>query len=688
MQDQPKGWDQELARSIGQSLGPSFANKGTAAFKALQAVASSLGMEAAKWLAQQAGAKPGGIGELAAELGGAALGGKAAGWGARATTNTGPSTRITPERQADVDTLRARGIEPSAGQVRDATTLRRAEETLPAAPGGGEAGARMREDTLRQYTDALIENTGETPNRSIPIETHLQNAHNRLSGTGNTLGTIDRALNQLPINVGRDFSDALVQLEQLTQRPGAAPVGMVTRGLNEKQGRRIRDAITNIRNTMEQVGGRPTTVQGPMGPISVNQGGRSRINGQAVQQLVQKGGPIDAIIQSEDPAVSRLGIELKAAIDNAQERTAFARGTRPGMGRRQAWEDLQTAKRQYAALMALQEAHAGGGETAAKNLVTPQRFLSVITNTKDKKLQYALQRSDFQRLTRAANAVLGQLPNSTTAERHWIYRVMEKLAQAAPFAVAAGQASGHLLPGLAAGAGMFGSAVAPGLAGRALVSRPVQNFLKRRTPPTTQAAVLDVQAARRDQPQAGMDPQAYEHLLQRVQEIQSPPGRYGKFAGASMSDMMQAMAIPTAVLRDLLVVKKLTYDQAAKLLGVSRSAVAGKAAREGLASGRQAGEQTAEGMARLRESGKRTGGLSNSVPGGQARGAQLQLNAEQRALRARMERVHRAVMSERPYQQAERPQPSLPKLKFMEGPGPEEQTAEQVLANPSGIPID
>ena len=130
-----------------------------------------------------------------------------------------------------------------------------------------------------------------------------------------------------------------------------------------------------------------------------------------------------------------------------------------------------------------------------------------------------------------------------------------------------------------------------------------------------------------------------------------------------MSDAMVGMAIPTNVLHDLLVVQKMTYEQAAKALGVTRQAVAGKAFREGLASGRKQGQQTAEGVERLRASGRVHGGRTGPTPGAP------KLTNEQRELQARIQRVHDALSRARP---GERPQPSLPKLKFMEGPGPDE----------------
>lgn len=136
---------------------------------------------------------------------------------------------------------------------------------------------------------------------------------------------------------------------------------------------------------------------------------------------------------------------------------------------------------------------------------------------------------------------------------------------------------------------------------------------------------------------------------------------------------MVGMAIPGAALRDLLVTQKLTFDQAAKVLGVSRSAVAGKASRMGIGSGRQVGEQTEEGIERLREARAKQTELGKI--GGEARGAQQALTSEQVALRKKLERAHKAFKGAKrdTYTETEKPKITLPKLKFMEGPGPEEE---------------
>lgn len=143
------------------------------------------------------------------------------------------------------------------------------------------------------------------------------------------------------------------------------------------------------------------------------------------------------------------------------------------------------------------------------------------------------------------------------------------------------------------------------------------------------------------------------------------------------NDAMVGMAIPGSALRRLLTVEKLTYDQAAEVLGVSRSAVAGKASRMGISSGRKAGEQTEEGIERLRaaraeqtELGK-TGGEAS----GKARSEQVALTTEQKALRERLQKAADAFKGARrdTFSSTEKPKITLPKLKFMEGPGPESE---------------
>lgn len=143
------------------------------------------------------------------------------------------------------------------------------------------------------------------------------------------------------------------------------------------------------------------------------------------------------------------------------------------------------------------------------------------------------------------------------------------------------------------------------------------------------------------------------------------------------------------LLRHLITEKKFTYDQAASHLGVTRNAVAGAASRMGISSGRKHTEFTEEGLARISAARNTYGFQKGNTIGRENldKGRTSESNRKSAATRnvlspeelAHKTRLEKAATAFRGLRRGafaysdEKKEVSLPKLKFMEGPGPEDE---------------
>lgn len=144
---------------------------------------------------------------------------------------------------------------------------------------------------------------------------------------------------------------------------------------------------------------------------------------------------------------------LRDALDNAMERSINP----VDVG---AWRVL---RRQYGNYKVLERASNGAGEAAGVGLISPAQ-LRVAASTGNRG-GFATGRSDFTDLAKAGQAVLTPLPNSGTAARSAVRNLGAPLGSAG-----LGYAVGNL-PGAIAGAAV------PYVAGRALMSAPIQRYL-------------------------------------------------------------------------------------------------------------------------------------------------------------------------------------------------------------------
>lgn len=140
---------------------------------------------------------------------------------------------------------------------------------------------------------------------------------------------------------------------------------------------------------------------------------------------------------------------LRNALDNGMKRSISPEDA-------QAWD---LARKEWGAQKILERAAGGAGTEAAQGRISPAQ-LRIAAALGDKS-GYARGQGDFAELARAGSALMTPLPNSGTGQRMNLAQIL---------GAGAGGASGGVL-------GAVAGAAAPGVAGRVLMSRPVQSYL-------------------------------------------------------------------------------------------------------------------------------------------------------------------------------------------------------------------
>ncbi len=414
-----------MAEAVGNPL--SYLGPGGVLPKAVTAALTGAGSEAAGEMAEGSGYEP------AARMTGAMIAGQVP----RVAARSYAGMQVPPARAANAAILRGEGVEPTAGELTGSRALRGAEDELGNAPAAGGAFTAVKENQLRQFTRAVVRRMGINADNALP-ET-IQQAR-RVAGA-----RLESAARNMRIRMDSVMGDELHDLRADLMREGATP----------DQINRINQQLDNIQNgfvtTTARHNGAPDTI----------------MDGRTYQGLTRHGTPLQRAVDDADPTVSYYATRIRSALDDAMERTAMARGTRPGIGVRRALEDLRAARRQWYNMMVISKAVVGPGEAAPAGLVTPQKLRSVLTNSEDRKLQYAAGRGDLADIARAGEAIMAPISTSNTS--------MRSLLRAIPPAI--GAAIGQSVHGEPISGALTG-VVAPGLAGRALLSRPVQAYLK------------------------------------------------------------------------------------------------------------------------------------------------------------------------------------------------------------------
>lgn len=410
---QPQGTAGEFGRTLGEFLGSPLSYLGPGGL-ATKALTAAGGALGSEAATQVAkSAELGPTGESLAGLGGAMVGARAPHMAARAVT----PFPISPERQAMVGTLQKEGVQPTAGQISGRRALKYAESVLGEAPGAGGTTEATNERVLQQFTRAALTRVGETADRATPEV--VDRAFGRIGGQFDALASRNPA--QLDPQFVQDLFAAQHEYEQLVPATMRKPI--------------VENTINDVLARLAQ----SRTMSGEQYKVL-----RSRID------KARRGA-------RGDPELNGTLADIKEALDGVMERSIAANNS-ADLG---AWKEVRN---QFRNMLVIEGASTGAGETAASGLVSPAKLRQGVVS--QGRRAYARGQGDFADLARAGEAVLSPLPQSGTAPRLF--------TQAIP--AAAGAALGH-----GAGFGDLGPAIAgamaPGVAGRALMSKPAQAYL-------------------------------------------------------------------------------------------------------------------------------------------------------------------------------------------------------------------
>jgi hypothetical protein len=354
------------------------------------------------------------------------------------------SDRIPARNKAMVRTLRQEGVEPTAGDITGSKALKYAEHRLGTAPGSGGAYEEAREKIGKQYTKAVLKRVGEAADEASPEV--VDRAFTRIGKSFDDLSARNTA--QYDRQFGGDIHNVLDEYEHL---------------FHDANRRSI------VAHAVGGVPGKPVMSTEPLEPRTIAQKvitgieddilNKHMMTGEQYQARVSK---LDRIRRGykNDPELQDFFGDLRRAYDDLMERN-IAQSNPSDLGK---WKE---ARRQYRNMLVVEKAASGAGEDAAHGIISPAKLRQAVVS--QGKRGYARGQGDFASLARAGEGVMKPPPTSGTGEgAHAI------AAAASPIAALGAMFGGHpeAAPWLAA------APWAPGIAGRAIMSRPSQWWLK------------------------------------------------------------------------------------------------------------------------------------------------------------------------------------------------------------------
>lgn len=329
---------------------------------------------------------------------------------------------ISAERQGMVDTLRKEGVEPTAGDVTGSKTLKYAEHALGDAPGAGGKYHDAREKVRDSFTKAALARIGETAERATPEV--MDRAVTRIGNQFDTLAARNSA--QLDPQFAQGIMKAVNDYDHLFVDPLKKPM--------------VEKVANNIVNLIQQKGG---ALDGEVYKTQRSMIDRMRRNSR------------------NDPELSGFLMDVRQSLDDVMERSIIKNNPADAG----AWKEVRN---QYRNLLALERVTAGAGEAAAEGTISPARLRQSVVSQGGKR-SYSRGSGDFADLARSGEAILKEPPTSGTTERSFLHGVPAAMGGVLGSALGG---TAEAIPGVVAGA------MAPGMTGRAVMSRPMQKYLK------------------------------------------------------------------------------------------------------------------------------------------------------------------------------------------------------------------
>jgi hypothetical protein len=320
---------------------------------------------------------------------------------------------ISPERQAMADALQKEGVPLTAGQRSGSKALQYIESELGNARLSGGVTSDLLSKQGEAFTAAALKRIGVDSPRATP-----QVIDAAVKRIGDTFENLSARNTLVP---DQKFSTDIIK----TAQDYVSKVIPTQRAGGQK----------NVEAVIQDVIGEIQKAGGAM-PGTMYQATRSRLSSMAES------------VRQSDPQLGEAIGGIRKALDSAMNRSISPAD-------KAAWE---TARKQWGNWKTLEKAITGAGSQAAEGLISPSQLRNAVAMKN--RGQYARGKGDFAELARAGEAMMKPLPDSGTAAR----------------------ASAHLLPAIIGGAttgglGAVAGALAPGLMGRALMSKPVQSYL-------------------------------------------------------------------------------------------------------------------------------------------------------------------------------------------------------------------
>ena len=363
-------------------------------------VASAATGEAAKQAIEQKGGGAGAatVGGLAASM--LPYAGAVAG---RRVITPVPS-QLTPEQQKLAQTLREAGVPLSAGQATGSKNLQFVEDQAAKLPLGELLVKNPTAGQQQAFTTGVLKKAGINETAATPEV--LAQAHKDI---GRTIGDIT--------------SQHTVQFDPQYATDIYSMLGNYGKNLSTDQKNTIASYISDLKDAGSRISG------------EVYQKTRSNI-GRAIR--AQNG-------VNGDKEYQGALIGLQNALDDAAQRSMMRAGAQDSV------EALQTARQQYANLMVIEDAVARSGQAGASGQINASA-LSAAAKSAVGKRQYARGVGDLNELSRAGDAFVRPLADTTTARRNALLGLSAMAGSAYPTFGPLGAAAVMGAPALASGA--------------------------------------------------------------------------------------------------------------------------------------------------------------------------------------------------------------------------------------------
>lgn len=268
--------------------------------------------------------------------------------------------QITPARQQAIETLRAEGVRPTAGQMVGGTAAEQQlyREALTAA------GRAKSEKALGDFTAAVMKRIGSEATRATPDA--LEEASKRIGGV---FDDVVRDVSTVPTrsHTGK-MAQAIETYQQLAPKEAAAPIF-----------KNVQKALTN------------SAIQNK--PIEAN-------------TLKTWRSTLSKLTTSPDAATREAAIQSVDAIDDVINDALVA------AGKPEAVKALTEARGQYRNLLAIERA---ASRADIEGILSPAQLRTALLQQSRRK--YVQGKGDLAELTRAAADVLKPLPQSGTQPR-------------------------------------------------------------------------------------------------------------------------------------------------------------------------------------------------------------------------------------------------------------------------------